>query len=151
MVTHRRPIASATNVNMNLMEQQTMTKEELLDHFATNAMTAQVEKMGITNPFALAQTAYRLAKEMVAQRECIFNEWKREEETQYRYKNADIQELDLPIRYQRCLVSEGILMKEDLLNWSERELKRVPNLGAKGLQYVKEAMVKHGLKLKGQE
>ncbi len=128
-----------------------MTKEELLDHFATNAMTAQVEKMGITNPFALAQTAYRLAKEMVAQRECIFNEWKREEETQYRYKNADIQELDLPIRYQRCLVSEGILMKEDLLNWSERELKRVPNLGAKGLQYVKEAMVKHGLKLKGQE
>jgi DNA-directed RNA polymerase alpha subunit len=42
-------------------------------------------------------------------------------------------------------------MKEDLLNWSERDLKRVPNLGAKGLQFVKEAMVKHGLKLKGQE
>ena len=37
----------------------------MLDHFALYAMQAQIEKMGITNPFALAQTAYRLAMEMV--------------------------------------------------------------------------------------
>jgi len=103
-----------------------MTKEELLDHFATNAMTAQVEKMGITNPFALAQTAYRLAKEMVAQRECIFNEWKKKKNANIVTENADIQELDLPIRYQRCLVSEGIVMKEDLLNWLERDSSAYP-------------------------
>ena len=128
-----------------------MTKEELLDHFATNAMTAQVEKFGITNPFALAQTAYRLAIEMVNHRERILSEWAKEKENEQRYKNANLIELDLPVRYHRCLTSEDIVMKEDLCNWTERELRRIPNLGAKGLQYVKEAMVKHGLKLKGQE
>ena len=128
-----------------------MTKEELLDHFATNAMTAQVEKFGITNPFSLAQTAYRLAIEMVNHRERILAEWAKEKENEQRYKNANLIELDLPIRYHRCLSSEDIVMKEDLCNWTERELRRIPNLGAKGLQYVKEAMAKHGLKLKGQE
>ena len=128
-----------------------MTKQELLDHFATNAMTAQVEKFGITNPFALAQTAYRLAIEMVNHRERILAEWAKEKENEQRYKNANLIELDLPVRYHRCLSSEDIVMKEDLCNWTERELRRIPNLGAKGLQYVKEAMAKHGLKLKGQE
>ena len=128
-----------------------MTKQELLDHFATNAMTAQVEKFGITNPFALAQTAYRLAIEMVNYREHILAEWAKEKENEQRYKNANLIELDLPVRYHRCLSSEDIVMKEDLCNWTERELRRIPNLGAKGLQYVKEAMAKHGLKLKGQE
>jgi DNA-directed RNA polymerase alpha subunit len=128
-----------------------MIKEELLDHFATNAMTAQVEKFGITNPFALAQTAYRLAIEMVNHRERILAEWAKEKENEKRYKNANLIELDLPIRYHRCLVSEDIVMKEDLCNWTEREIRRIPNLGAKGLQFVKEAMVKHGLKFKGQE
>ena len=56
-----------------------MTKEELLDHFAVNAMNAQIEKMGITNPFALAQTAYRMAKEMVEHRDRIIQEWEEEE------------------------------------------------------------------------
>ena len=128
-----------------------MTKEELLDHFATNAMTAQVEKFGITNPFALAQTSYRLAIEMVNHRKRILAEWAKEKENEKRYKNANLIELDLPIRYHRCLSSEDIVMKEDLCNWTEREIRRIPNLGAKGLQFVKEAMVKHGLKFKGQE
>ena len=128
-----------------------MTKEELLDHFATNAMTALVEKMGLTNPFAMAQTAYRLAVEMIEHRDRIHAEWAKEKENEQRYKSANLIDLDLPIRYHRCLTSEDIVMKEDLCNWTERELRRIPNLGAKGLQFVKEAMVKHGLKLKGQE
>jgi hypothetical protein len=33
-----------------------MTKTEMLDHFALYAMQAQVEKMGMTNPFAMAQS-----------------------------------------------------------------------------------------------
>ena len=128
-----------------------MTKEELLDHFAVNAMNAQIEKMGITNPFALAQTAYRMAKEMVEHRDRICQEWKQEEEQQFRYKNANLKELNLPIRYYNCLTSENIYMKEDLCNWTERELRRIPNLGLKGLTEVKAAMFAHGLKLKGQE
>ena len=72
-----------------------MTKEEMLDHFAVQAMKAQIEKMGITNPFALAQTAYRLAMEMVEHRDRIHAEWKREKEQQERYKKANLQELGL--------------------------------------------------------
>lgn len=127
-----------------------MNKEELLDHFAVNAMNSQIEKMGITNPFALAQTAYRMAKEMVEHRDRILQEWANEEEQQFRYTNANLKELNLPIRYYHCLTSENIYMKEDLCNWTERELKRIPNLGAKGLIEVKAAMLAHGLKLKGQ-
>ena len=127
-----------------------MTKEELLDHFATHAMKAQIEKMGITNPFALAQTAYRMAKEMVEHRDRIFQEWANEEETKFRYANANLKDLGLPIRYHRCLSSENIVMKEDLCNWTERDMRRIPNLGVKGLEFVKQAMAEHGLKLKGQ-
>jgi DNA-directed RNA polymerase alpha subunit len=127
-----------------------MTKTEILDHFALYAMQAQIEKMGITNPFAMAQTSYRLAVEMLEHRDRILREWQREQEMQHKQINSDIKELDLPIRYHRCLVSEQILMKQDLCNWTEREMRRIPNLGAKGLQFVKEAMALHGLKFKGQ-
>ena len=128
-----------------------MTKEELLDHFAVNAMNAQIEKMGITNPFALAQTAYRMAKEMVEHRDRIIQEWEEEEKRKYRYENSNLKELDLPIRYHNCLTSECIQMKEDLCLWTEHDLRKIPNLGMKGLKLIKEAMAAHGLKLKGQE
>ena len=45
-----------------------MTNEELLDHFAINAMNSQIEKFGITNPHSLAQTAYRVAQDMLENR-----------------------------------------------------------------------------------
>jgi DNA-directed RNA polymerase alpha subunit len=128
-----------------------MTKTEMLDHYALYAMQAQIEKMGITNPFAMAQTSYRLAVEMLEHRDRILREWQRDQEMQLKQVNSDIKELDLPIRYHRCLVSEQILMKQDLCNWTEREMRRIPNLGVKGLQFVKEAMALHGLKFKGQE
>ena len=128
-----------------------MTKTEILDHFAVNAMQALIEKMGVTNPFAMAQTSYRMAVEMLEHRERILREWQKEQEMQHKQLNSDIQELNLPVRYHRCLVSENILMKQDLCNWTEREVRRIPNLGVKGLQFVKEAMVLHGLKFKGQQ
>jgi DNA-directed RNA polymerase alpha subunit len=128
-----------------------MNKHELLDHFAVNAMKAQIEKMGITNPFSTAQTAYRMAVEMLEHRERILREWQKEQEMQHKQQNSDIQELNLPVRYHRCLVSEDILMKQDLCNWTEREIRRIPNMGVKGFQFVKEAMVLHGLKFKGQQ
>jgi DNA-directed RNA polymerase alpha subunit len=128
-----------------------MTKEELLDHFATAAMQAQIEKMGITNPFALAQTAYRMAKEMIEHRDRICQEWKQEEERQRQYATADLYKLNLPVRYHRCLISEDIYTIERLQEWTDRDLRKIPNLGMKGLKLIKEAMLAHGLKLKGQE
>jgi DNA-directed RNA polymerase alpha subunit len=128
-----------------------MTKEELLDHFAGLAMQAQIQKMGITNPFEQSELVYRMATQMVERRNRIYAELAKEQKMQQRYKAADLHELNLPVRYHRCLVSEDILMKQDLCNWTERDLKRIPNLGVKGLQFVKEAINLAGLKLKGQE
>ena len=128
-----------------------MTRTEMLDHFALNAMKALIEKMGLTNPFAMAQTSYRMAVEMLEHRDRILREWQKEQETQHRHKASDLHEFDLPVRYHRCLIAEDILMKQDLCNWTEREIRRIPNLGVKGLQFIKQAMATNGLKFKGQE
>ena len=128
-----------------------MNKSEMLDHFALYAMQAQIEKTGITSHFAIAHSSYRMAIEMLEQRDRILQEWQKEQETQHRHKASDLHELNLPVRYHRCLISEDILMKKDLLNWTEREIRRIQNMGVKGFQFVKEAMVVHGLKFRGQE
>ena len=128
-----------------------MTKEELLDHFAINAMTAQIQKFGITNPYTLAQTSYQMAIDMLENRTRIHNEWKREEEQQQQYANADLHELNLPIRYFRCLTAEGIYTKAKLCEWDIRDIRRIPNLGAKGRKLLQEAMAEANLKLRGQE
>lgn len=127
-----------------------MTKDELLDHFATHAMAAQIEKFGVTNPYNLAQTAYRVAQDMLDNRRRILAEWKAEEERQLQYATADIHELRLPLRYYRCLVAEDIHTKKRLCEWLEKDIKRIPNLGKTGLKYLKEAMESEGLKFKGQ-
>ena len=127
-----------------------MTNEELLDHFATHAMRAQIEKFGVTNPYSLATTAYRVAQDMLDNSRRIKAEWKAEEERQQEYANADLHELDLPIRYYRCLIAEGIYTKKKLCEFTERDVRRFPNFGERGRALLKEAMDKHGLKLKGQ-
>ena len=127
-----------------------MTNEELLDHFATHAMRAQIEKFGVTNTYTLSATAYRVAQDMLDNSRRIKNEWKAEEERQQEYANADLHELNLPIRYYRCLIAEGIHTKKKLCEFTERDVRRFPNFGERGRALLKEAMDKHGLKLKGQ-
>lgn len=127
-----------------------MNKEELLDHFAINAMTAQIQKFGITNPYTLAQTSYQMAEAMLDNRRRINEEWKRQEQQQQQYDNADLHELNLPVRYFRCLTAEGIYTKAKLSEWDIRDIRRIPNLGAKGRKLLQEAMAEAGLKLRGQ-
>jgi DNA-directed RNA polymerase alpha subunit len=128
-----------------------MTKHELLDYFAINAMTAQIEKYGITNPFVLGQTAYVLALEMMASRERVHREWKEEEEKQQQYANADLHELNLPARFHSCLMDQGIYTKKILCEWTERDICKIPCFGSRGRKYLQEAMVAAGLKLKDQK
>ena len=128
-----------------------MNKEEMLDHFALHAMKAQIETSGITNYFAIAKTSYRLAVEMMEHRDRIHVEWVRIEDQKHQHKNADLHELNLPVRCFRCLQAEDIHTKERLCEWTERDLRKIPNLGLKGVRSIKEAMAVAGLKLKGQE
>lgn len=128
-----------------------MTKEELLDHFATHTMIAMLTKEPLRDRSIIAQTAYRMAQDMLEVRTRIHREWEEEAKQQERYKTADLEELNLPLRYFRCLRAEGILSKKELCEWSMRDLRRVPNLGAKGIQFVKEALAVNGLRLRAEE
>lgn len=128
-----------------------MDKKEMLDQLAFSVMISQVEKFGITNPHAMASSAYRLATEMLDRRDLIHSEWERDEEQQRLFKAADLHELNLPVRYFNCLRSEDIYTKEQLTHWDIRELRKIPNLGAKGVRLVREALAEFGLKLKGEE
>lgn len=127
-----------------------MTKEEYIDQCAIQAMNAQIQKFGISDLTAMTLDAYRVAEKMWESRERVYQHWQSEEERKRRYENSNLKELGLPVRYHNCLTCEDIWMKEDLSNWTERDLKRIPNLGAKGIGLVKQAMAEHGLKLKGQ-
>ena len=128
-----------------------MNDEELLDHFAINAMNSQIDKYGITNVFTLAHTAYQLGLQMMASRERVHREWRQEEQKQKQYAERDLHELDIPVRYQNCLIDEYIYTKKRLCELTERDLKKIPNLGAKGIAYIKKALTEKGLKLKDQE
>jgi DNA-directed RNA polymerase alpha subunit len=128
-----------------------MDKKEMLDQLAFSAMIAQVEKFGITNTYVMAKTAYRLATEMIEQRDLVHQEWENAEKQQRLYQTANLHELNLPIRYFNCLRAEDIYTKEQLCDWDIRELRKIPNLGAKGVRLVMEAMSSCNLKLKGQE
>lgn len=128
-----------------------MTNKELLDHFATHTMIALLTNVPLKDRSAIAQTAYRMAQDMLEVRNRIHLEWEEEIKQQERYKNADLEELNLPIRYFRCLRAENILNKNELCDWTERDLRRIPNLGSKGIQFVKEALAISGLKLKEQK
>ncbi len=128
-----------------------MTKEELLDQYAIHAMSAQIAKNGINGIYAISTESYRMAELMWEAREQLYKRREEEAERKRRYEGTNLSDLGLPVRYHNCLTCEDIWMKEDLCKWTERDLKRVPNLGAKGLQLVKQAMAEHGLKLKGQE
>ena len=127
-----------------------MTKEEYIDQCAIQAMNAQIQKFGISELTAITLDAYKVAERMWERREQIHNYWQSEAERKRRYENSNLKELGLPVRYHNCLTCEDIWMKEDLCNWTERELRRIPNLGMKGIEFIKQAMAEHGLKLKGQ-
>ena len=80
-----------------------MTKEELLDKFATEAMKALIatEKQ---NAMSAARLAYQIAENMIDEKNRVLERWQVNEDI----KTGSIDKLNLPIRYEHCLRSEGI-------------------------------------------
>jgi len=56
----------------------------------------------------------------------------------------------LTVRLLNALYAEGITMHEHVVCWSEWELLRIPNLGRKSINELKEYLHSKGLSLKGQ-
>ncbi|RMH54816.1 MAG: DNA-directed RNA polymerase subunit alpha, partial [Deinococcus-Thermus bacterium] len=59
-----------------------------------------------------------------------------------------LEDLGLSTRVLHNLKEEGIESVESLLALSERELKRVPGIGERSLQEIKDCLAQHGLTMK---
>jgi DNA-directed RNA polymerase subunit alpha len=58
-----------------------------------------------------------------------------------------VDELELTVRSANCLKAENIMYIGDLVQRTEVELLRTPNLGKKSLTEIKEVLEQHGLSL----
>lgn len=61
--------------------------------------------------------------------------------------NKEVDELELTIRTSNCLKAENIRYIGDLVQRTEAELLKTPNLGRKSLNEVKEVLASRGLRL----
>lgn len=59
-----------------------------------------------------------------------------------------VNEMAIAVRAQNCLRSEDIYTVAELIQWTEVELLKTPNLGKKSLREIKEALHEWGLKLR---
>ena len=63
-------------------------------------------------------------------------------------QKRSIDALGLSIRPSNCLKAEGIYTVESLVTWSERSLKKIPNLGQSSVFEILDALNKIGLTLR---
>lgn len=117
-----------------------MNREELLDQLA-------IEILRIApHTFVKTYEAYDLAGAMIDRRQCILEQWT------LRDANADgyIEDLALSARSVSCLQAECIRTISQLLRCTENDLLKVPNLGRRSLNEIKDKLAERGLKLRGQ-
>ena len=123
-----------------------MTKEELLDQFALEAMkTAMAASNGVIHTNQLAHAAYTLAAHMIDNRQKVLDQWAAAEDS----IEISINKLGLTVRAENCLKAENIYTFRDLQKCTENDLLKTPNLGRRSLSEIIFKMQEHVLKLKG--
>jgi len=131
-----------------------LTKENLLDTFALEAMKTLIAKRDndSRDAYRLAGDAYIIAERMLEHRQKVFAQWKQSEEAVQKSKEEierdSIDNLWLTIRSQNCLKAEGIITMTQLQNCTEGRLLRIKNLGRKSVNEIIEALGRLGYKLK---
>lgn len=122
-----------------------MTKEQLLDQFATEAMKSIQHQEGMVAVHNVALRAYGIAEKMLECRQEILDKWELKEAVSV----DGIEKLELTVRSERCLKAEGIYTMSQLLKYSDFGLLRIPNLGRKSLREIIEQLEARGMKLRG--
>lgn len=75
----------------------------------------------------------------------------RQEDKPYQIRlHHGIEELELSVRPYHCLKRVGIATMGDLVEKSEDELSRIPNLGRRHHEEIKEKLAEHGFALMGE-
>lgn len=108
-----------------------------------------------TNGTIEAEDAVRQAAGILAEQISVFGDFARVEPEKSRTETAGfdplllrpIDELELTVRSANCLKAENIYYIGDLIQRTEVELLKTPNLGKKSLTEIKDVLASHGLSL----
>lgn len=108
-----------------------------------------------TNGTVEADAAIRLAADILQSQIQAFVELRGEERPSSAAKSAEIDpilrrpvdDLELTVRSANCLKAENIFYIGDLIQRTEVELMKTPNLGKKSLTEIKDILATHGLSL----
>jgi DNA-directed RNA polymerase alpha subunit len=131
-----------------------LTKENLLDNFAIEAMKTLIVKRDndSRDAYRMAGDAYFIAERMLEQREKILSQWVLDKEvvrkTNEEIERDSIDNLCLTIRAQNCLRAEGIITITQLQKCTEGRLMKIKNLGRKSLSEIIEQMASLGYRLR---
>lgn len=114
-------------------------------------LVIDLETNGTLEPEAAIRRAATILQEQLA----VFVELKKENEQQAVNELADINpimlrpvdELELTVRAANCLKAENIYYIGDLVQKTENELLKTPNLGKKSLGEIKDVLLTHSLSL----
>lgn len=111
----------------------------------------QLETNGTIDP----EEAIRTAAHILLDQLSVFVDLKGKEEVQLQPEPVDIDpillrpvdDLELTVRSANCLKAESIYYIGDLIQRTEVELLKTPNLGKKSLTEIKDVLASHGLSL----
>jgi len=101
------------------------------------------------------QAAVKLAANILADQLAVFVDFKARTEIVEEEKSLEIDpvllrpidDLELTVRSANCLKAESILYIGDLVQRTEVELLKTPNLGKKSLTEIKDVLAQHELSL----
>lgn len=108
-----------------------------------------------TNATIDCQEAVKLAANILADQLSVFIDFKARQEVAVEQKSQEIDpvllrpidDLELTVRSANCLKAESILYIGDLVQRTEVELLKTPNLGKKSLTEIKDVLASHDLSL----
>ncbi len=114
-------------------------------------LVIDIETNGTIDP----EEAIRRAATILQEQLSVFVELKGKEEAQAAIKEMEIDpillrpvdDLELTVRSANCLKAENIYYIGDLIQRTEVELLKTPNLGKKSLTEIKDVLASHGLSL----
>jgi DNA-directed RNA polymerase subunit alpha len=111
----------------------------------------ELETDGTVDPEEAIQSAAKILREQLA----VFVDLQAEELDKPVQKKSDVDpvllrpvdDLELTVRSANCLKAENIFFIGDLIQRTEVELLKTPNLGKKSLTEIKDVLAAHGLSL----
>jgi DNA-directed RNA polymerase subunit alpha len=114
-------------------------------------LVLDIETNGAINPEEAVRRAANILQDQIS----IFVELKSPETISEEKKEPEmdplllrpVDDLELTVRSANCLKAENIFYIGDLIQRSEFELLKTPNLGKKSLTEIKDVLAQHGLSL----